>query len=417
MTPTLDFFRRDRFSFPRSVQPPFTIVPSSTMPGFSTFPSSSIFSSSTGSDTSITSSSSTQSDFSTSTTSFTETVISIPSSTPPASITPSLTSSSSSSSLPSFSLATLTSTGQSFLVSSTSTQTISTITRSLPSSSSGSSASVTRTSLQTTQSVSSPSASTVVPATTTSIAIADGTSTSVVFLPTTASSEETAVVSSGSTSGGFWSNKAAVAGTFTAVAVVALATLAGVVLCIRKKRRESHSRDRSSAEKFASMDFDNARPYSTPSEPASHDFSHEQPMDAYANRDPAYYTAHDPFVATAHNQPYAGSASLPEITYNYAQDVNNQYPYYGNDSIEANNAVHPSAGTRSTPALLEQNQQNPFDENQYTTPPRNVVAMQKIPRTSPNPFNDPVFRRSPSSPTYQPSLDSFYGAPVDDRPF
>ncbi|KAJ3788707.1 hypothetical protein GGU10DRAFT_95198 [Lentinula aff. detonsa] len=206
----------------------------------------------------------------------------------------------------------------------------------------------------------------------------------------------------------FWSNKAAVAGTFTAVAVVALATLAGVILCIRKRRRESHSRDRSMSEKFASMDFDNARPYSTPSEPASHDLSHE-PMNAYANRDPAFYPTHDPFVANAHNMPYAGSASLPEITYSYAQDVNNQYPYYGN---ETNNVVPPSAGTRSTPALLTQDFHNPF-EPQDSTPPR-AAAVSKIPRVSPNPFSDPTFRGSPA---YQPSVDSFYGAPVDESPF
>ncbi|KAJ3892093.1 hypothetical protein GG344DRAFT_64877 [Lentinula edodes] len=155
------------------------------------------------------------------------------------------------------------------------------------------------------------------------------------------------------------------------------------------------------------MDFADTRPYSTPSEPASHDLSHE-PMDAYANRDPAFYLTHDPFVANAHNMPYAGSASLPEITYSYAQDVNNQYPYYGN---EVNNVIPTSVGTRSTPALLTQDPRNPF-ESVNVTPPRNAAIPQELERISSNPFEEPAFRAS-----YQPSVDSFYGASIDGRPF
>lgn len=155
------------------------------------------------------------------------------------------------------------------------------------------------------------------------------------------------------------------------------------------------------------MDFADTRPYSTPSEPASHDLSHE-PMDAYANRDPAFYLTHDPFVANAHNMPYAGSASLPEITYSYAQDVNNQYPYYGN---EANNVVPPAVGTRSTPALPTQDPRNPFDSVDIT-PLRNAAIPQELERISSNPFEEPAFRAS-----YQQSVDSFYGASIDGRPF
>ncbi|KAJ4491889.1 hypothetical protein C8J55DRAFT_556177 [Lentinula edodes] len=408
MPPSLEFIRRDNTSFTGSIQPPFSFVPFSAT---SSTPSSVAFTSpslnpNSGASTSFATTSSTSTDeVSTSTTSsssstFSEVVTSI-------SATHSFPSTRSS-------LATsiATSTLATFTTSPSFTPSI-TFTSSISSTSSASITSITSISVTTLQSfqasesASSPSGSVSVPATTTNIAITDGTSTSVVFATTSISGQTAVASSSSSSSVGFWSNKAAVAGTFTAVAVVALATLAGVILCIRKKRRDLHSRDRSISEKFASMDFADTRPYSTPSEPASHDLSHE-PMDAYANRDPAFYLTHDPFVANAHNMPYAGSASLPEITYSYAQDVNNQYPYYGN---EANNVVPPSVGTRSTPALPTQDPRNPF-ESVNITPPRNAAMPQELERISSNPFEEPAFRAS-----YQPSVDSFYGASIDGRPF
>ncbi|GAV99018.1 hypothetical protein LENED_000444 [Lentinula edodes] len=354
MPRSLEFTRRDNTSFTRSIQPPFS-----------------------GASTSFATTSSTSTDeVSTSTTSsssstFSEVVTSI----------------SATQSFPSTTSSSATSIATSTLATFTTVTTLQ--------------------SFQASESASSPSGSVSVPATTTNIAITDGTSTSVVFATASISGQTAVASSSSSSSVGFWSNKAAVAGTFTAVAVVALATLVGVILCIRKKRRDLHSRDRSISEKFASMDFADTRPYSTPSEPASHDLSHE-PMNAYANRDPAFYLTRDPFVANAHNMPYAGSASLPEITYSYAQDVNNQYPYYGN---EVNNVVPPSVGMRSTPALPTHDPRNPF-ESVNVTPPRNAAIPQELERISSNPFEEPAFRAS-----YQPSVDSFYGASLDGRPF
>ncbi|KAJ3907653.1 hypothetical protein F5879DRAFT_488162 [Lentinula edodes] len=408
MPPSLEFTRRDNTSFTRSIQPPFSFVPfSATSSTLSSAPfTSPSLNSNSGTSTSFATTSSTSTDeVSTSTTSsssstFSEVVTSIS-----ATQSFSSTTSSSATSIATSTLATFT-TSPSFTPSITFTSSIS-------STSSASITSITSISVTTLQSfqasesASSPSGSVSVPATTTNIAITDGTSTSVVFATASISGQTAVASSSSSSSVGFWSNKAAVAGTFTAVAVVALATLAGVILCIRKKRRDLHSRDRSISEKFASMDFADTRPYSTPSEPASHDLSHE-PMNAYANRDPAFYLTHDPFVANAHNMPYAGSASLPEITYSYAQDVNNQYPYYGN---EVNNVVPPSVGMRSTPALPTHDPRNPF-ESVNVTPPRNAAIPQELERISSNPFEEPAFRAS-----YQPSVDSFYGASLDGRPF
>lgn len=179
---------------------------------------------------------------------------------------------------------------------------------------------------------------------------------------------------------------------------MALAVLACVFLCIQKKRRSSRYGGRNFSEKLTDSD---SRPYSSsPSEPGSHDFTHE-PMDGNSY---SAYPMQDPFVA--HNPLYSGSASLPEITYSYAQDVNNQYPYYGDETNNVNTA---SSGTRSTPALPLRTAQNPFEPVQNPFEPQPMVNTRVPGRTlaSPNQFDEPALR---DSSTYQPSLDSFYGA-------
>lgn len=181
-----------------------------------------------------------------------------------------------------------------------------------------------------------------------------------------------------------------------------LAVLVGACLFIRKKRRSSRYESRNFSEK-SFMDSE-SRPYSTsPSVPGSHDFTHE-PMNV---NDFSEYPMLDPF--SVHNALHSGNASLPEITYSYAQDVNNQYPYYGD---ETNNVDMASSGTASTPALPMRATRNPFEPVQNPFEPQSTnthVDTSRIPgRTLPtlNQSYEPALR---DSPTYQPSLDSFYG--------
>ncbi|KIK67927.1 hypothetical protein GYMLUDRAFT_800226 [Collybiopsis luxurians FD-317 M1] len=206
---------------------------------------------------------------------------------------------------------------------------------------------------------------------------------------------------------GFWTNKSAVAGTFTTVALVGLAIVIGALFYIRRKRKASHLRNLSYSEKSLISD---PRPYSTPSEHSSQDFSHE-PMNAFAPSDPAHYPTYDPFsTGSAHHALYSGNASLPEITYSYAQDVNNQYPYYGD---EVNNAPLPSSVTRS--ALQTSSLRNPFEP----VPARNPFEPV---RASRNPFEPLISAAQETTPvsrnsaTYPPSVDdSFYGDSMDGR--
>ncbi|KAF9076867.1 hypothetical protein BDP27DRAFT_704528 [Rhodocollybia butyracea] len=196
-----------------------------------------------------------------------------------------------------------------------------------------------------------------------------------------------------------------VAGTFTVVVLAILASILLIFLYIRKKRNASLHRDTDWLEKFAGNST--PRPDSSPSEPAlSDDFTHE-PMNP--DRNPAYYPMDDPFIAQNYSQP-GGSASLPDIAYSYARDVNNQYPYYSGESNDVT-----LSGTRSTPALVGQNPfepvhpRNPF--NPVPDPVTDPGSHSRLEAVLPNPFNEPNFRDSGA---YQHSLDSFYGPSITD---
>jgi len=183
--------------------------------------------------------------------------------------------------------------------------------------------------------------------------------------------------------------------------------LAGLLLVFlhiqKKKNRASLYVDHSWSEKLTDP---TARPYSiTPSEPvSSHDFTRE-PMDAANSL--THYSIDDPFVA----QPAAGSASLPDLAYNYARDVNNQYPYYGDES---NNVT--LLGARSTPALMSKNlfepaqSQNPFES---VSGPRMTDSSvhRSSRRQEVSPSLEPALRDSGA---YRRSLDSFYNPSVSD---
>lgn len=181
-----------------------------------------------------------------------------------------------------------------------------------------------------------------------------------------------------------------------------LAVLVGACFFIRKKRRSSRYESRDFSEK--SFVNSESRPHSAiPSVPGSHDFTHE-PM---VVNNYSEYPMPDPFGVD--NALYSGNASLPEITYSYAQDVNNQYPYYGD---ETNNVNMASSGTASNAALPMRAAQNPFEllQNPFEPQPTNThVDISRIPGSTlptPNQFYEPAHR---DSSTYQPSLDSFYG--------
>ncbi|KAF5390630.1 hypothetical protein D9757_002630 [Collybiopsis confluens] len=136
------------------------------------------------------------------------------------------------------------------------------------------------------------------------------------------------------------------------------------------------------------------------------------PTDVFANPDIANYPPYDPFApAAAQRTLYAGNASLPEITYSYAQDVNNQYPYYGDEPRVPSSGMNsslPTAGLRNPFEPVAVPARNPF-EPVYT--PHNSVepgasTAHAMSQTS-SEF-DTHFERI--SDAYTPSLDdSFYG--------
>ncbi|KAK1231806.1 hypothetical protein PQX77_005020 [Marasmius sp. AFHP31] len=212
----------------------------------------------------------------------------------------------------------------------------------------------------------------------------------------------------------FWSNKKAVAGTFTALALLLFGIgIAIVILLVRKRRRDrarAYDRDTLFSDKFPPEPGLVSRPEST-SASDSEDLHRRQPMDG--NTAPGYYNYQsqnsDPFADT-HQGPHS-NGSLTELTYSYARDVYNQYPAY--DYEGSSNDLMPNGS----------NQQLPPPPQSYFDP-LNPSSTNNSSNSLTNPFRDPSpgmtttgrphlakWSQTPDrgSTSYQPSVDSFYG--------
>ncbi|KAK7060458.1 hypothetical protein VNI00_001223 [Paramarasmius palmivorus] len=224
----------------------------------------------------------------------------------------------------------------------------------------------------------------------------------------------------------FWSNKGAVAGTFTALALIVLGLLLALVFYIRRKRRAASYRDTIYSDKIP------VEPglASTPSRPTSssdhgtdaEDF-HGQPMDGNAGYYSYDHQNADPF-ADIHHPPYP-NGSLPEITYSYAKDVNNQYPYY--DEPQANGEMAGGAAMSTSSHSTSSAHQAPQSYFNPLNPFNNPQQTSQNPFSNPKPYNQqPYFgnnatsgRTAPTSTperdstAYQPSVDSFYRVSTD----
>ncbi|KAI3612119.1 hypothetical protein WG66_012280 [Moniliophthora roreri] len=223
---------------------------------------------------------------------------------------------------------------------------------------------------------------------------------------------------------GFWSNRGAVAGTFTALALIVLGLLLALVLFVRKRWRSANYRDTIYSDKFpvepglSTQAATPSRPTSSSGHESDSEDLHRGPMDG--NADYYNYNHHnaDPF-ADIHQPPYP-NGSLPEITYSYARDVNNQYPSYDYD-IERAGGASTSTSSLSNPSghqasVAPQSYFNPL--NPFNPPPNSV----RNSFNNPKPYNQqPYFGRNATSgqaaerdsAAYPPSVDSFYGDPID----
>ncbi|KIM46354.1 hypothetical protein M413DRAFT_312296 [Hebeloma cylindrosporum] len=189
------------------------------------------------------------------------------------------------------------------------------------------------------------------------------------FLPTPAqtssepssSQTDTSTVGASSSHAGFWQNKAAVAATFVIVSLV-VAALGALAIMTYLKRRSKRYQERLHDELFEKY-----------TEPESHSNSsglsiHNSPMDAFASRDPR-------------------------------SDASPPFQLYG---TESQRAFHPSSPV-----------QHPDYYNTQSTPARYLSPSQALGSKGaapPSSFHQPNNRDS-----YQPSIDSFYGAGPSDR--
>ncbi|EEB91941.1 hypothetical protein MPER_09623 [Moniliophthora perniciosa FA553] len=160
-----------------------------------------------------------------------------------------------------------------------------------------------------------------------------------------------------------------------------------------------------------------SRPTSSSGHESDSEDLHRRPLDSNADYYNYNHQNTDPF-ADIHQPPYP-NGSLPEITYSYARDVNNQYPSYDYDSEGAGGAStstsslsNPSGRQASVAPQSYFNPSNPFN------PPNSV----RNPFDHPKPYNQqPYFGHDTVSgeavkrdaAAYPPSVDSFYGDPVD----
>ncbi|KAG7096736.1 hypothetical protein E1B28_004149 [Marasmius oreades] len=226
--------------------------------------------------------------------------------------------------------------------------------------------------------------------------------------PTNSTSSQSAAEAS---SKGFWSDKKAVAGTFTALALIILGIgFAIVIFSIRKRRRnKARASDRDTLfDKFPPEPglVSTPRPISSSTHSISEDLHRMQPMDPDATA--GNYYQHQNMIPFS-DPPYA-TGSLTEITYSYAKDVNNQYPIYDEGLIYGS--------ANSSNQHLNPPSQTSFD----THGGRKPGGASSSSESTSSPFRAPLpgagasRRISPGTrsatrdrDSYQPSLDSFYG--------
>ncbi|KAF5359038.1 hypothetical protein D9758_004775 [Tetrapyrgos nigripes] len=209
------------------------------------------------------------------------------------------------------------------------------------------------------------------------------------------------------------SNTPALAGMIVGIIVGCLAVFTVLFIFIKRRRHSKKFEDVYYIEKPADSDSE------APSERSSRKFLNE-PMAAYASSEPEGYlrdTITEPSTAT----PYA-AGSLTELTYSYAQDVNNQYPYYPNEVQVLPSETGPTTLKQSpvsAPALTISTSNVPSETNlnPFADPPATQITSFAGSKTALNSAasSGKIYaatshsQQPPSSPTYQPSIDSFYG--------
>lgn len=188
------------------------------------------------------------------------------------------------------------------------------------------------------------------------------------------------------------------AGTFTVVSLVIVGCVAASVWLVIKKRKSSRYGDSLAYERYP-------EPEPTPGPPSpgpSTSELHQQPMNVYPSSDVMYsnYNSHS----------HGGMHGPPAASYQYAQDVAHYYP----DNGYTDSATGHAADTYATSATRVSPSQ---------PPPSSLLAAAGLPYSRPRPahagkgstapvtYREPVVSREPvERDSYQPSIDSFYGA-------